>query len=71
MNRIPQADLDALYFSLPIMRGERIATCRELGIAPGTLWRRLDWLRAEGLVIYIGTGWVPTSDSWIEEALNE
>lgn len=67
MNRTPQADLDRLYFELPIMRGEREATCRELGIAPGTLWRRLDRLRKEGLAVFIGTGWLPTSDSWIEE----
>lgn len=63
MNRTSSADLDALYDLLPIMRGGTMAACKELGISRSALWRRLCRLREEeGLAVFIGTGWVKSSD---------
>ena len=70
MNRMTDDSLNALYFELPIMHGEQPATCQRLGISRSALQCRLKRLEAERLVVNIGTGWVKTSDEWIEEATN-
>lgn len=67
MNHTPQADLDRLHDELPIMWGEQPAACRKLSISRSALGRRLKLLEARGLAVSIGTGWIATSDSWIEE----
>lgn len=62
MNLMSDADLDALYDLLPIMFGETQAACRKLGISRSALWRRLSRLREKGRAVFIGTGWVRSSD---------
>ena len=62
MNCMTDESLDQVYFELPIMRGVQQDTCRKLGLSRSALRRRLRRLREEELAIFIGTGWIKSSD---------
>lgn len=62
MNCMTDESLNAVYDLLPIMRGGSEAACKKLGISRSALWRRLKQLEEKKLTVFIGTGWVKSSD---------